>query len=100
MTALALRKRALLLESDLNRLALRAQCACLREAKSGLGFLKEARRCLTPGVVALAAIAGVALASSLRRGAWRGGFWARALAVAGPLIQLWRACVRPTSQPK
>ena len=43
MTALQLRKKTLVLESELNRLALQAECERLREATGWLSWIKDTR---------------------------------------------------------
>ncbi len=96
MTALQLRKKTLVLESELNRLALQAECERLREAAGWLSWIKDARHQITPWALVLAPLAGVALALRLRRPASADGFLSRALRFAPSLIQLWRAWRAPT----
>jgi hypothetical protein len=83
MTALQLRKKALVLESELNRLAVQAECQRLREATGWLSLIT--------GAQSLIRLAGVALTFHLRRPASADGFLSRALRLAPSLIQLWRA---------
>jgi hypothetical protein len=87
MTELQLRKQTLLLESDLNRLTLHAECGRLRDAVSWVGRLKDAQRQVAPWALLLAPLAGVALVLGLRRSSSGASFWARALAVAPSFIQ-------------
>ncbi|MGA2175454.1 MAG: hypothetical protein ABSH38_10780 [Verrucomicrobiota bacterium] len=96
MTALQLRKQILLLESDLNRLRLLAECERLREAVGWVSRIREARRQIAPWALVLAPLAGVALALGIRRSGAGGGFLSRALGLAPSLIQLWRTCVWPS----
>jgi hypothetical protein len=96
MTALQLRKKALVLEGELNRLALQAECERLREAAASLRWTKGARNQITRWAPVLAPLAGVALALRLRRPASADGFLSRALRLAPSLIQLWRAWRVPT----
>jgi len=85
MTALQLHKKTLVLESDLNRLALRAECERLREAGS---LIKDVRRQITPWALVLAPLAGVALALRLRRPASADTFLSRALKIAPLLLKI------------
>jgi hypothetical protein len=96
MTALQLHKKALLLESELNRLALQAECERLKEAAGWLSWIKDARRQITPWALVLAPLAGVALALRLRRPASADGFLSRALRLAPSLIRLWRTWRAPS----
>ncbi len=98
MTALQLRKKTLLLESDLNRLTLHAECAHLREAVGWLGRMRDARHQIAPWALVLAPLAGVALMLGLRRSSSGGGWLAKALAVAPSLMQLWRTCMTPSGK--
>jgi hypothetical protein len=67
MTAFKLQKRTLLLESDLNRLAVRADLQHLRAAGTWVGFLRRAGREIAPWGLVLAPLAGVVAALGLRR---------------------------------
>jgi hypothetical protein len=98
MTALQLRKQILLLESDLNRLRLHAECERLREAVGWVSRIKEARGQIAPWALLLAPPASVALALRLRRSASCGGFLSQAIELAHALIRLWRTCVWPSNQ--
>jgi hypothetical protein len=89
-----------LLESDLNRLTLYAECEHLREAASWVGRIKDAQRKLSPWALVLAPLAGVALALGLRRSSSGAGFLARALALAPSLIEVWRTFSSPSNEPK
>ena len=100
MTTLQLRKRTLLLESDLNRLTLHAELEHLQEAANLTERLKDARRQIAPWALVLAPLAGVALALGLRRSSTGTGFLTRALQVAPLLIQIWRTLSPPTNEPK
>jgi len=94
VTALQLHKKTLVLESELNRLALRAECERLREAAGWLSLVKGARSQITPWA---------------RWPAWRwhsacavqrrpaDDFLSRALRLAPSLLKLWRAWMVATS---
>jgi hypothetical protein len=100
MTTLELRKQTLLLESDLNRLTLHAECGHLRDAANWAGRMKDVRRELAPWALVLAPLAGMALALGLRRSSLSTGLVTKALEVAPSLIQLWRTCVTPSDESK
>ena len=90
MTELQLRKKALLLESDLYRLALCAECERLTNVGSLAGRLMTFRS-VGSWAMLLAPVAGVAVALGLRR---RSGWFTlltKAVSLAGPLMQFWRA---------
>ncbi len=53
MTALQLYKESLVLESEINRLALRAECESLQEAAGWLSLIKGARSLFTPWALVL-----------------------------------------------
>lgn len=91
MTALQLSKKTLLLESDLNRLRLRAELQQLREAADLAQNLKILPRRFGPWALALAPLAGIVAALGLRRSSTRGSFWQGMLAIAPALVRLWRA---------
>lgn len=97
MTELQLRKKTLLLESDLNRLTLHAQGVHLREATSRLGCTKEEGRRIIPWALMLATLVGLRFALG-RRSSLGASFFERALRIAPPLIQLWRSLVSPSKQ--
>ena len=97
LTALQLRKQALLLESDLNRLTLRAECKRLLTAA---GWVQELRRQIKPWALVLAPLAGVALVLGLRRSKSGAGLLAKALVIAPSLIELWRTFFPPSNDPK
>jgi hypothetical protein len=86
MTALQTRKKALLLESDLNRLRLRADVNNLREAAS---FSKHLSRFGSWGRV-LAPLTSVVLALGVGRSVFPGGLLRKALIAAPALMRLWR----------
>ncbi len=100
MTALRLRKQTLLLESDLNRLTLCAECARLGVLADWLGCARSAPRRLTPWLWLVAPLAGVALALGLRRSFSGAGFLKKALTVAPSLVHLWRTCATPPNASK
>ncbi len=101
MTALQLRKQCLLLESDLNRLRLRAETERLRKAVDWVSRIEEeTRRQIAPWAQALAPLAGVALALGLRRSRPGGGVLSRVLRLGSSLVQLWSAFGRPSNQSK
>ena len=90
MMALQARKKALLLESDLNRFRLRAEWNNLREFG---GFVKKFKYLGRFGAWpwALTSLAGVAAALGLGRSVRAGGVLREALAVAPALVRMWRA---------
>lgn len=98
MTALEARKKALLLESELNRLRLLGEIEQLREATDLTRNLKGIGQRLGPWALALAPLAGVALARGLGRFSGGGGILSKTLAVAPGLIRLWRAFSKPTEK--
>ena len=100
MTALQLRKKALLLESNLNRLQLRAEIEQLREAADWTKNLHGLRQRLGPWALALAPLAGVAAALGFRRSAADGSILQKTLAIAPALIRLWRAFAKPSDESK
>jgi hypothetical protein len=100
VTSLQLRKKALVLESSLNRIALRAECERLREAADGVSRIMDTGRHIAPWALVLAPLAGVALALRLRRSAPGEGLLSRALGLAPSLIQLWRTWFGASSQSK
>jgi hypothetical protein len=91
MTAFQLNKELLLLESNLNRLLLRAECEPLREYATGVGPMKDGRRPIVRWALVLAPLAGLVVALRSRRFAPGTGFLAQVLAVAPSLIPLGRA---------
>jgi hypothetical protein len=90
VTDLEVRKRALLLESQLNRLTLRAECGQLRDALSWAGCVKEAQRQLGPWLWGLAPVALSLLGRRLRGRSSGPGFWTRAFELGLGLVRLWR----------
>jgi hypothetical protein len=100
LTELQLRKQALLLESDLNRLALYVECERLSKVGSWAGRIADVRKILGPWALLLAPLAGVALALGLRRRSGWLGSLTKAVALIGPLIQLWRARAAPSNEPQ
>ncbi len=101
MTALQLRKKALLLESDLNRLRLRADIEQLHEATSIAGNLKHLGERIGPWVKTIAPLAGLAAAFSFGKASGGGGgFFRKALVLAPPLIRLWRTFSKSSKEPE
>ena len=86
MSALQSRKEALLLESDLNRLRLRAEFNNLRE---GASILNRLRRFGSWASV-LGPVAGIIVTLVLKRTFPAGGLLRKALAGAPGLVRLWR----------
>jgi hypothetical protein len=88
LTELQLRKQTLLLESDLNRLSLYAECERLHETVGRVARLAEIPRVAAPWATILAPAAGMALAFGLRRCAPGGrSFLSRMTAFLPPLFQ-------------
>jgi hypothetical protein len=98
ITALQLRKKALMLESDLNRLRLRAEIEQLHEAADITRNLKMLGERIGRWGTVLAPLAG--LAFGLRGSSEGGGFLRKTLALAPTLIRLWRAFARPAKEPE
>jgi hypothetical protein len=91
LTELNVRKQALLLESDLNRLTLQLQCEHLRQTRNWLTSIGGGPRKLGFWVVTLAPLAGLAMTLGMRRSRRLFGSLATAVAVAKPLIRFWRS---------
>jgi hypothetical protein len=89
MMALQMRKKGLLLESDLNRLRLRAEWNNLRELG---GFATKLKKLGRFGMwpLALGSLGGIAAALGLGRSVLAGGILRKILAGAPALIRLWR----------
>ena len=100
VTELQLRKKALLLESHLNRQALRAECARLSGAMDWVGRIREMGQKIGPWAVVLAPLAGLAMALGLRRSKPVTGLLASALGVVPSLIKIWHAVSPPSNEPK
>jgi len=87
---LNLQKQALLLESGLNRVALRAEIRSLRSATTWVREATSVSRELTPLLVLLAPLAGFLLG----RGPRRRGSWLTRIVTAvkwiGPLYGVWK----------
>jgi len=90
LNKLDLQKKALLLESSLNRRGLQAECQNLRSATAWVGEVAQVSRGLSPLLLVLAPLAGFLLA----RGSRQPDSWlSRIVAAArwiGPLYKLWR----------
>ena len=88
---MSLQKQALLLESGLNRLALKAEIQSLRATTSWVGEATRASREFAPLLLVLAPLAGFLLA----RGSRRPDSWLNRVAGAAkwivPLYRLWRS---------
>ncbi|HEV2318567.1 MAG TPA: hypothetical protein VGV18_02375 [Verrucomicrobiae bacterium] len=89
MMALQARKKALLLESDLNRLRLRAELNHLREMTSIANPRAHLGR-FGGWASTLGPVVGTILALAVGRTALAGGLVRKALAAAPALIRLWR----------
>ncbi len=100
LAKLDLQKQALLLESDLNRVALQAEIRNLRSATAWMGETARVSKKLTPLLVFLAPLAGFLLAtSSFRAGSWLGrvmnlGKW------VSRLYPLWMTLTARWSKPE
>ena len=87
---LALKKQALLLESDLNRLGLQAELLSLRSAAVWTNAVTRLPRTLTPLLLILAPLAGFLLVRRARRSdSWLSRA-ANAAKWIGPLYSLWK----------
>ena len=101
MTELQLHKQTLLLESDMNRLSLYAECENLRDAAGWVSRIGEIRRAAGPWTMILAPVAGAALAMCLRRkSSGEKSFLYRAVEVLPALLQAWRAFNPPADGTK
>ncbi len=90
VTELELRKKALLLESEHNRLRLLSEVEQLRRTSIVPGLLEGVRSKLGPWALPVSALAGIVFAMRGRRSAYGEGFLGTALAVVPPLVKLWR----------
>jgi len=91
VTELELRKKALLLESQQNRLQLLGELEQLRRTQILPGLLESVRGALGPWALPLSAVAGLFMAMRGRRFSSGEGFLGSVLAVVPPLVKLWRA---------
>lgn len=104
LAELELRKRALVIESELNRLALRNDWQHLCTATQWVGHMAQWWRQANPWLTLLAPLAGVMTARTVMRG--EGGIVSRALGLlkwVRPLLALWRSVMAtppPESQSK
>ena len=88
---LNVQKQALVLESDLNRLALRAELQSLRSATAWVGTATRTSREFTPLLLLLAPLAGFLVARGFRRtGSWLSRV-ATAVKWIAPLYQVWKS---------
>jgi hypothetical protein len=100
LAELDLEKKALLLESSLNRVTIRAEIRNLRAATAWMGEAASVSRELAPLLVFLAPLAGILMATgSLRAGAWISrainlGKW------VAKLYQLWRSFTARRREPE
>lgn len=93
-----LRKQALLLESNLNRLALRVEFQHLCRAGAWMDRLGGVRSVIKPWALPLAPLAGIAVALRRRgRFGWLGRL-TKAVVVLTPLIKLWRARIAQSKE--
>lgn len=100
LSPLALRKQALILESDLNRLALRAELGELRAATAWVGEAAQTGRKFAPWLLLLAPVAGFLLVRNLRRSESRLGRLAALLHWVQPLFSLWRGFTAGERRPE
>ena len=90
MKRIRLVKEALILESSLNRIALRTEWQSVRSVGSRMATPSRALRSFSPWLVILAPVAGFLVARRLRRpGAWLARV-ASLLRLAVPALSLWR----------
>ena len=88
---LQLRKRALVIESDLNRLALRTEWQHVRDALGWVNHVAGFWRQANPWLVLLAPLAGVLTARTI---GGEGGVFSRLLGMLKwipPLVTIWRS---------
>lgn len=88
---LAVRKRALLVESDLNRLKLRSEWQQVRAATAWLSAPAQACRTAGPWLRVLAPLAGLLAARRFRRSESRSGKLLCLVRWIGPLYALWKS---------
>jgi hypothetical protein len=93
LTGLRLRKQTLVLESDLNRMALRSEWEVLRTAGSWMGLFgrKEGGAARWPFVVT--PLAGVLVALGFQRSRRLLGYISTIFMVLKPFIRFWRSDV-------
>ncbi len=91
MRALQLRKRALLLESELNRLTLSTQFQNLPRWPGWTESLVNARRVAGPWLRVLAPVGGVVLALGICRASRLLVCFEKVATFVPPLIRIWRA---------
>ncbi|MBU6400799.1 MAG: hypothetical protein KGS61_10805 [Verrucomicrobia bacterium] len=83
-------KRALVLESELNRFALRLECANLRVVAARFGQATRLDRRLGPASLVLAAAGGLLLAGRVARSRGRSNRWLTLLKSLLTLYGVWR----------
>jgi hypothetical protein len=91
LAELQLRKRALVLESDLLRLTLQTECRSWSARTAWVGETAQAYQKFRPWLVVLAPLAGVLAARTLRRPQPSGGRLATALKWAQTVYLLWKS---------
>jgi hypothetical protein len=83
MTEIKARKRLLVLQADLHRIALRAECANARSRLSWLDKIRDKVRSVSPSLAASTAVLGL-----LAAGRWRKlALWAPAVLAAWRWVQ-------------
>jgi hypothetical protein len=90
LSALETRRHALLLESNLNRVAIQVECQRLRQSLNWFGNLRHS---ITPWMTWLAPLAGVFVASKIG-GASKSGSLKRILKLLPLLFGLWKKFAR------
>jgi len=96
LAELELRKRALVIESELNRLALQNDWQRMRDATQWVGQLTQWWRQANPWITLLAPIAGAMTARTMVR--QEGGIVSRTLGLLrwiGPFLAAWRNLTTP-----
>lgn len=88
---LRLHKQALILESDLNRFALRNECQWLRSAAARVTDTTEAWQMISPWLPVLAPLAGFLAVRALRRSDSVLGGLISAVKWIQPLCSLWKS---------
>lgn len=96
LTDLQLRKQTLLLESDLNRLALYVECERLGRVGNWVNRLTSVRNAIGPWARLLSPAAVAVMALGLRRRTGWFGTLTKTVESIRPLIEFWRARVAPS----
>jgi len=100
LKTLQLRKQALLLESELNRLTLSVECQRLPRVGIWADRITNVSHAAGPWVRALAPVAGIALALGICRASKVLVCFSKVAAFLPPMIRIWRAVAAPSTVTK